>query len=491
MKKINYLYLSLLIPGLFACDQKEEDKSKKSRNVLFIAIDDLRPQLNCYGKTQIHSPNIDELASQSMVFDMAHVQQAVSAPSRNGLMTGLMPDALNIYDLGTFFRETVPNVVTMPQHFKNNGYQSEGMGKIYHRGHGNHDDTLSWSRDFYTGYEDFDVEPIQRGDTTGLHGSFPRIDGEKLTHYATRVPDDNLVDNRVLNHALERLETLQDTSFFLAVGFKKPHLPFVAPERYFDMYDTSNIEVPKKVVPESHPPFSHTNFGELRKYHDIPPEGPLSDERSKELIRGYYAAVSYVDDLVGRLMDKLEELDLDENTLVVLWGDHGWTLGEYGKWCKHTNYEYDTRIPLMLKVPGETEGESTDALVESVDIYPTLCDLAGLEKPSHLQGNTMVPLLNNPDQTIQNVAWSQYPRSHKGMRLMGYAMRTEHYRYVRWVEKNNPENVIARELYDHRNDPGEINNLAVKPGNQELVNKMDSMFVDEYRKANGTSFLNQ
>jgi len=490
MKKINYLFFSFLIPGLFSCDQKEKDESKK-RNVLFIAIDDLRPQLNCYGKTQIHSPNIDQLASESLVFEMAHCQQAVSAPSRNGLMTGLRADSLGIYDLGTFFRENVPNVVTMPQHFKNKGYQSEGMGKILHKGHGNQEDPLSWSRDFYTGGEDFDAEPIQRGDTTGLHGSFPRIDGKKLTHYATTVPDENLIDNRILNHALERLEVLQDTNFFMAVGFKKPHLPFVAPKRYFDMYDTSNIEVPEKVVPESHPPFSHTNFGELRKYHDIPPKGPLSDKRSKELIRGYYATVSYVDDLVGRLLDKLGELGLEENTLVVLWGDHGWTLGEYGKWCKHSNYEYDTRIPLMLKVPGKTSGERTDALVESLDIYPTLCDLTGLEKPSHLQGETMVPLLDDPEQNIKNAAWSQYPRGHQGMRLMGYAMRTQHYRYVRWVEKNNPENVVARELYDHRDDPGETDNLAVKPGNESLVNKMDSLFKVEYKNAHGNPLTAQ
>ena len=482
---ISKTLLTLISLFIFSCQtQMKNPEAEQKYNVLFIAIDDLRPQLNCYGKTHILSPHIDRLASQSLLFNRAYVQQAVCAPSRNGIMTGLRPDAIGIYDLGTFFREAVPEVVTLPQHFKNNGYQAESMGKIYHRGHGNHDDSLSWSREaWFPSSNTLDAPPITRGDTIGLEGSYPTIDGKKIPYYATQAPEDNLADNRTLNHALQRLEALQDTSFFMAVGFVKPHLPFVAPQRYWDRYDPATITIPERESPTGNPDFALTNFGELRKYHDIPAEGYLSDEKSKNLIHGYYAAVTYVDDLVGRLLGKLDELHLSENTIVVLWGDHGWKLGEYGSWCKHTNYEYDTRIPLLLKVPGVSEGKKSNALVESVDVYPTLCELAGLDAPSHLQGHSMVPLLKAPNQSIKNAAWSQYPRSDGGTPLMGYAMRTDHYRYVRWQEKDNPQHVVARELYDHREDSNETTNVAAQADSQSLVAYMDSVFVAEYNRA--------
>lgn len=490
----NSRYASFLFMGvfIFSCKTQIENSGQTTPryNVLFIAVDDLRPQLNSYGKSGIISPHIDRLASQSLLFDRAYVQQAVCAPSRNGIMTGLRPDAIGIYDLSTFFRDSVPQVVTLSQHFKNNGYQAESMGKIYHRGHGNHDDSLSWSRDsWFPHSSQLDAQPITRGDTTGLEGSYPRIDGKKLPYYATGVPEDNLADNRTLNHALERLEALQDTSFFMAVGFVKPHLPFVVPKRYWDRYDPATIGIPPRTPPRGSPEYALTNFGELRKYHGIPAEGYLSDEQSVNLIHGYYAAVTYIDDLVGRLLDKLDELSLSDNTIVVLWGDHGWKLGEYGSWCKHTNYEYDTRIPLLLKVPGVTAGSRSNALVESVDVYPTLCELAGLDKPAHLQGSSMVPLIEDPDQSIKNTAWSQYPRKRNNISLMGYAMRTGRYRYVRWVERNQPGNIIDRELYDHAEDPDETINLAASPDNQALVAKMDSIFFTEYEQAHDKALL--
>ncbi len=479
---------------VISCQTRVEEslEDNKQYNVLFIAIDDLRPQLNCYGQSQIISPNIDRLASQSLLCNRAYVQQAVCAPSRNGVMTGLRPDAIGIYDLATFFRDSVQEVITMSQHFKNNGYQAESMGKIYHRGHGNHDDTLSWSTaSWFPSSGTLETPPITRGDTVGLEGSYPTIDGKRIPYYATNVPEENLADNRTLDHAMNRLEALKDTAFFMAVGFVKPHLPFVAPQRYWDMYDPETIEIPERTSPQGSPVFALANFGELRKYHDIPEEGYLSDKKSREMIHGYYATVTYIDDLVGQLMNKLEELNLAENTIVVLWGDHGWKLGEYGSWCKHSNYEYDARIPLLLKVPGQTAGRKTDALVESVDIYPTLCELAGLEKPGHLQGRSMLPLVESPDATIRNAAWSQYPRRNEGVSLMGYAMRTNNFRYVRWQEKNNPNDIVGRELYDHTNDPGETINLAVLPENEKLVAQMDSVFKAEYEAAHGQALLNQ
>ncbi|MEO0333921.1 MAG: sulfatase, partial [Bacteroidota bacterium] len=305
----------------------------------------------------------------------------------------------------------------------------------------------------------------------------------------TSTPEEQLADNRSVDYAIERLETLQDTSFFLAVGFVKPHLPFVAPQRYWDMYDPTTIIIPEQTSPEGSPNFSLANFGELRKYHDIPPEGYLSDEKSRKLIHGYYASVTYIDDLVGRLLSKLDELSLAENTIVVLWGDHGWKLGDYGSWCKHSNYELDTHIPLIVKVPGKTNGEKSNALVESVDIYPTLCELANLNDPPHLQGTSMLPLISNPDQSIKTTAWSQYPRSNSGNPLMGYAMRTDRYRYVQWQERDNSENIVARELYDHQQDPKEMNNLAALSENQELVARIDSLFKVEYELAHQKALI--
>ncbi|WKN42818.1 sulfatase [Tunicatimonas pelagia] len=485
-KQLANVSLACLCWSILSCQSSQEESppAQTKYNVLFIAIDDLRPQLGCYGETQIISPHIDRLASQSLMLTRAYVQQAVCAPSRNGVMTGLRPDAIGIYDLGTFFRDSVPNVVTLPQHFKNNGYQSESIGKIYHRGHGNRDDSLSWSRESWVpSRRTLEAEPIRRGDTVGLEGSYPQINGKRIPYYATSVPEEQLADNRSVNYAMERLKALQDTTFFMAVGLVKPHLPFVAPQRYWDRYDSTDLIIPNRMAPHGSPEFSLANFGELRKYHDIPPEGYLSGEKSRNLIHGYYASVTYIDDLVGQLLNKLNELNLAENTIVVLWGDHGWKLGEYGSWCKHSNYEYDTRIPLIVKVPGITVGQESDALVESVDIYPTLCELAGLPNPVHLQGRSMLPLITDPGHSIKTAAWSQYPRRNNDRSLMGYAMRIDRYRYVRWQERDLDQKIVARELYDHQTDPSELNNLATSVDNQQLVSELDSLFNVEYELA--------
>ncbi|MEM6843233.1 MAG: sulfatase [Bacteroidota bacterium] len=482
------IYASSALIGwfIFSCQPSQEKPASPQikPNVLFIAIDDLRPQLGCYGESQIISPNIDRLAGQSLVLNRAYVQQAVCAPSRNGVMTGLRPDAIGIYDLATFFRDSVPDVVTLPQHFKNNGYQSESMGKIYHRGHGNQDDTLSWSRESWVpSPRTLEADPLTRGDTVKLESSYPEIDGKRIPYYATSVPEAQLADNRTLNYAIQRLEALQDSAFFIAVGFVKPHLPFVAPKRYWDRYDPASLTIPDRASPSGSPDFALANFGELRKYHNIPPQGYLSDEKLRQLIHGYYASVTYIDDLVGKLLSKLDELNLAENTIVVLWGDHGWKLGDYGSWCKHSNYEYDTRIPLIVKVPGKTDGQRSDALVESVDIYPTLCELATLPNPGHLQGKSMLPLIENPNLSIKSAAWSQYPRSNNGNPLMGYAMRTDRYRFVQWHKRSASQNIVARELYDHQQDPNEMNNLAASSENRELISEMDSLFRAEYETA--------
>ena len=317
----NIILSCILLMALAGCRSggDAEEGSGEKPNVLLICVDDLRPELNCYGAAHIHSPHIDALAEGSVVFTRAYTQQAVCAPSRNTLMTGLRPDGLGIYDLRTFFRTKAPDVVTLSQYFIQQGYVAEGMGKIYHTGHGNKNDSLSWSSPHWYPYQLINQrDPIQSGDTTGLHTSYPGIDGKRIPWYNSRLPEELHNDAMVTSHALERMEALKGNPFFLAVGMVKPHLPFVAPSKYWDLYDPDQIVVPPPDKPDEYPSYAFTNWGELRKYHGIPAEGLLSEEDAINMIHGYNACVSFIDAQVGRLTDKLKELGLYENTIIVL-----------------------------------------------------------------------------------------------------------------------------------------------------------------------------
>lgn len=461
---------------------------KQKPNVLFIAVDDLRTELNCYGATHMRTPNIDRLAGQGVLFKRAYCQQAVCAPSRNTVMTGMRPDALGIYDLQTFFRTKAPDVITLAEHFKNQGYVSEATGKIYHTGHGNQDDRQSWSVPRWNqGAILKDLQKVTRGDTTGLESDFPKIDGVNLPWYCSDAPEENMSDAIIGKIGAERLKTLKDTTFFLAVGFIKPHLPFVAPRKYWNMYDPSTIKIPERTQPEGMPDYALVSFGELRKYHGIPSEKDsryLDDEATRNLIHGYYACVSMIDAQVGVLLDALEENGLMENTIIVLWGDHGWKLGEYGNWCKHSNVELDTNAPLIVSAPGMKKGVTSESLAEFVDIYPTLCDLAGLYKPGHLEGTSLVPVLKNPRKEVNKVAISQYPRG-RGLgydnknEIMGYSIRAGHFRYTRWQKYENPGEVSAIELYDHSGSKTATDNLADKPEYSRKVKRLDKLMTKE------------
>ncbi len=459
--------------------------NKQKPNVLFIAVDDLRTELGCYGVEHIHTPNIDRLASQGVLFERAYCSQAVCAPSRNTIMTGLRPDALGIYDLSTFFRDKVPNVVTLAEHFKNNGYRTEATGKIYHTGHGNHDDPKSWSVPHWNQGEVLkSLKKVSRGDTTGLESDFPKINNVNLPYYCSGAPEENMSDAIIAKIGVDRIKALKDSSFFMAVGFLKPHLPFVSPRKYWDMYDPSKIEIPERKVPEGMPDLALVNFGELRKYHGIPPSGFLDDATSRNMIHGYYAAVSMIDAQVGKLLDALKENGLAENTIVILWGDHGWKLGEYGSWCKHSNFELDTNAPLIISAPGIKGGVKTNSLAEFVDIYPTLCDLAFLSKPGHLEGQSLLPILKNPSAIVNEVALSQYPRGKslgydQKSEIMGYSIRTGKYRFTRWQKYENPSEVIALELYDHSDNKIAEVNLADKPEYSLEVSRLDKLLTKE------------
>jgi arylsulfatase A-like enzyme len=448
-------------------------KDSDRLNVLFIAVDDLRPELGCYGNQRVESPNIDRLAKRGVVFSRAYCQQAVCSPSRTSLLTGLRPDATKVYDLETHFRDTIHDVVTLPQHFKNHGYHAVGMGKIYH---GGLDDDLSWSepwrRPNASGYQLPDNLALiqkKRADARkrGLSGKrLSRAARGPATEMAD-VPDNAYPEGACADMAIETLRRVADKPFFLAVGFLKPHLPFNAPKEYWDLYQRDEIRLADNpFAPKDAPPFALTSFGELRNYDDMPSSGPVSDEDARRLIHGYLACVSYTDAQIGRILDELDRLDLTEETAIVLWGDHGWKLGEHGSWCKHTNFELDARVPMVFAAPGlRSAGKSTDALAEFVDIYPTLCDLAGLPLPSHLQGTSLVEVLHDVDKSVKSAAFSQYPRSHQGQGLMGYSMRTDRWRYTEWIHRKSGQ-VIARELYDHENDPAENQNVAEKMDNE-------------------------
>ncbi|WP_461533160.1 sulfatase [Sinomicrobium sp.] len=479
-------FFSSLISCLCLVPLTAQQTNIQKKNILFIAVDDLRPELGCYGANYIKTPNIDKLATEGMLFENAYCQQAVCAPSRNSIMTGLRPDALNIYDLSTFFRTTAPDVVTLPQQFKNNGYTTETVGKIYHTGHGNQDDSLSWSVPKWdSSIERKKLKKIRHGDTTGLESDFPRINGKRLPYYKSNMPEEQMSDAIVARIAVERIRALKDQGnpFFMAVGFVRPHLPFIAPKKYWDLYNPDDITIPERKDPVGASKYSLPRWsGELTSYHGMlqyKKEGELPDDLSRNLIHGYYAAVSLMDAQVGKLLNTLDELGIRENTIVVLWGDHGWKLGEYGRWCKHSNVELDTRVPLIISDPDLLKGKKTESLAELVDVYPTLCDLAGIEKPKHLQGKSLAAVLKNPKKTVKEVAMSQYPRGKRlkedrtKWEVMGYSITDGRYRFTRWQSYKNPKEILDRELYDHEEGRIDLTNLVNSKKHRAIVQRME------------------
>ena len=448
--------------------------AKKRLNVLFIAVDDLRPELGCYGNRHIKTPNMDALARGGVTFTRAYCQQAVCNPSRASLLTGLRPDSTKVWDLITHFRDTIPDVVTLPQYFKQNGYYAVGMGKIYHN---TLPDPASWSipqprpkgHSLYSPearkrLDAYRAEARKKGQSEKMirgHFRGPATDSED-------VPDNQRHDGALTDLAVKHLRELKNRTepFFLAVGYIWPHLPWTPTKRYWDLYDPAKIPLAENdFTPRGAPPMAMNTMYELRAYMDFagtpaPGQGSLTEAQRRRLKHGYYAAVSFVDAQVGRLLTELDRLGLREDTIIILWGDHGWKLGEHNSWCKQTNYEIDTRVPMIVHAPkAAANGKGCDALVEFVDIYPTLCELAGLPLPAHLEGKSMAPLLDDVRRPWKSAAFSQFRRRHEGAEYMGHAMRTNRYRFVEWRNRKTSE-VAAHELYDHANDPAENTNLA-------------------------------
>jgi iduronate 2-sulfatase len=468
--------MKALLPGLLFVSASLLNAQPTKPNVLFVAVDDLKPTIGCYGDKLAKTPNIDRIAKTGTLFERAYCMQAVCSPSRNALLTGLRPEVLKIYDLGTNFRKRAPEIVTLPQWFKQHGYVSHGIGKIFHVGHGNHEDAASWSVPHFQAKTVGYALPENRAKMTREQALFENAGGDiaKLPRGAAYenadVADDAYADGLIANESIKRLREFKqlETPFFLAIGFLRPHLPFCAPKKYWDMYDPSAFSLAeRKTPPDGAPAYAPQSSGELRQYAGIPDKGPMPDDIQRSLIHGYYAATSYMDAQLGKVLDELEKLSLAENTIVILWGDHGWHLGDHGMWCKHTNYEQATHAPLLISAPGKRSSQRTAALVEFVDIYPTLCDLAGLAKPSHLQGESLVPIMNAP-KLDRKAAFQVYPRGSKETGpLLGHAVRTDRWRYVEWQKADG--STAARELYDLQDDPQEAVNLADKPDKSEVV----------------------
>lgn len=485
--------------------------SEKKPNILMIPLDDLKPLLGCYGDTDIISPNIDALAAGGTVFLNNCCQQAVCGPTRASLMTGMYPDHTGVWDLETRMRDVNPDILSLPQYLRSQGYETTGIGKTYDpRCVDKKLDEPSWSIPYGS-------EKVQVDQTLGaMAGSYRNAEtiaamkkgeealkGQKFKSGSaknaalakaagamaapatecTDVPDNGYPDGALAEAGCRLLEKLSAAGkpFFLSVGFYKPHLPFIAPKKYWDMYDRSKIKIhPFQERAKNSPEIAYHTSGELRSYSDIPEVGDITPEQQRELIHGYRACVSYVDAQIGKLLKKLDELGIADNTIVCLWGDHGWHLGDHGLWCKHTNFENAARAPLIIRAPGKPRSVKTMSPTGFVDVFPTLVDLAGLAIPAHLQGKSVAPIMDDPKASVRDAILSQYPRTIDGKPAMGYTLRDERYRYVKWLQMNyrNGERsglFIANELYDYKDDPLETVNQAQNTDYRAVVDRFEGI----------------
>lgn len=517
----------VLIACLTASPQLLAEDRGSRPNILFIAVDDLRPELGCYGSDIAITPNFDRIASDGLLFTRAYCQQAICRPSRASLMTGRRPESTGLFHNYVALRDLQPDILTLPQHLIAGGYETAYCGKIFHQG--DTDEEHSWSR------QPENAKGVKRpkGPYALPENNKLKADNLKamLAKYgeAARkglasgpafekadVPDHAYVDGYNTLRAIATLEEMagSDKPFFLAMGYKLPHLNWCAPSKYWDLYDPAAIQLAEQgIAPELGAAMGlHASF-ELRARANIPKNGPIDAKLARTLKHAYLASVSYVDAQIGMLLAGLEKVGVADNTIIVVWGDHGWHLGDMGVWGKATNYEIATRVPMMIRVPhANTAGQETDALVELVDIFPTLCELVGVALPASLEGQSFAPLIENPELSWKSAAFSQYPNPALrewaanplsiGMRetwfsplieqveqriitqfpqtwnreffeqhLMGYSMRTDRYRLVAWKDhRDSSTPPVFTELFDHRTDPSETKNIALH--HPELVESL-------------------
>lgn len=451
---LTLLMISLLAGSAWAAE--------RAPNVLFIAVDDLRPQLGCYGNGRMHSPNIDRLAAQGIVFERAYCMVPTCGASRASLMTGIRPARNRFVNYLTWAERDAPGAATLNTHFRKHGYYTISNGKVFHHPT---DRAEGWSE---PAWRPKGVSTYQLAKSRAVAAKRLKQHGRRgrgPAHEAADVPDEAYADGKVVEKSIRDLRRLakRKEPFFLATGFFKPHLPFVAPKKYWDLYDRAQIHLPQTYHrPKDAPDAAIHNWGELRAYADIPKQGPLSDEQARTLIHGYYACVSYTDAQIGKLLDELKRLGLADNTIVILWGDHGWNLGEHTLWCKHCCFETSMHVPLIVKAPGIAGGVTTGCLTEFIDIYPSLCELAGLPLPNHLEGKSFVPLMK--DQTLE------WKKAAIGRYRNGDTIRTDQYRFSEYRGKGGKPS--ARMLYDHENDPQEDVNISELKASKDLVRQL-------------------
>lgn len=444
-------------------------------NVLMILVDDLKPTLGCYRDPIVRSPNIDRLARCGMRFDLAYCNQAVCAPSRFSLFLGSHPTSTGLYGLSSQLRQRVPDAVTLPQFFASHGYRTESLGKVFHIGHGNQGDPESFT------VEHFHEKVIEYADPASTEGgqltreeayfsnqqlNLIRQLPRGLAFESPDVPDEAYADARVANETVRRFEEARrrrdkdGRPFFIVVGLARPHLPFSVPRNYWNLYNVADLPKPSSnQPPRDAPRVAGKRNGELANYRPVPESGVVDQALQRHLTHGYYASVSFVDAQIGKVLDELDRQQLAESTIVVLWGDHGFHLGDHGYWTKHTNYEQANRIPLLIVAPGVTQpGSSTRQPAESVDLLPTLAELAGLPAPNgpqRVDGRSLVPVLRDPETRVRDHAYHVFPRE-----KLGRAIRTERYRLVEWRNVDEPLESAELELYDYDTDPHEMRNLA-------------------------------
>lgn len=425
-------------------------------NVLFIAVDDLRPQLACYGKPSMHSPNIDRLAREGVLFERAYCMVPTCGASRAALMTSIRPTRQRFVNHLAWAEKEAPDALPLHTHFKNHGYTTISLGKVFHH---KTDHADGWSEPAWKsgrpGYQD---RQAQQKSIAENKRTWPKKSKHNATPYEMFEGDEaNYPDADCAQEAMARLEQFAkspDQPFFLAVGFLKPHLPFNAPKKYWDLYDANEIRLPENYhAPEGAPAGAVHNSGELRAYAGIHPSDPVDEATARKLIHGYYACVSFTDAQIGKMLDQLDTLGLADNTIVVLWGDHGWQLGEHGMWNKHSCFETSMHTPLIVKAPaalGTQAGGRVPALVEFIDIYPSLCDLAGLPTPNHVQGSSFLAQLRDPSTPGKAFAVGRFGS--------GDTIRSDQFRFSEYTTHSGK--VTGTMLYDHRSDPDENTNIA-------------------------------
>ena len=457
------ILLMTIISGV-KLDAAAQTSQTRKMNILFIASDDLNNHLGAYGHPLVKSPNLDKLARRGMRFDRAYTQFPLCSPSRTSLLTGLRPDTTKIYDLATHFRSTIPDVVTLPQLFRQNNYYVARVGKIYHYGVPGQigtsglDDPASWERVINPRGRDKDEEPLLRSLTP------QRALGSSLTILKAEGTDEEQTDGKVATETIGLLEANRDKPFFIAAGFYRPHCPYIAPKKYFDLYPLDKIVLPEESA-------EHLADVPETAFWTKPANWGLSQQERREAIQAYYASITFMDAQVGRVLDALERLKLADNTIVVFWSDHGYLLTEHGQWMKMSLFEESARVPLIIAAPGmKAKGKASTRTVELLDIYPTIADLCGLTAPANLAGKSLRPLLNDPRSKWDKPAYTQVTRTVDGKTIMGRSIRTERWRYTEWDEGRQ-----GIELYDHDADPREYRNAAKDPKYLKTIAELQSM----------------